>query len=51
MRPSLAAALCALGISFTVAVRIAGLYPIVTSQYSSTTLYQVSYHNYSVAVF
>ena len=21
-----------------------GLYPIVTSQYSSTTLYQVSYH-------
>ena len=28
-----------------------GLYLIITSQYSSTTLYQISYHNYSVAVF
>jgi hypothetical protein len=28
-----------------------GLYPIITLQYSSTTLCQVSYHSYSVAVF
>jgi hypothetical protein len=36
--------LAASGIDATGAVVILGLYPIVTFQYSSTTLYQVSYH-------
>jgi hypothetical protein len=36
------------GLRATAAIAKVGLYPIVTFQYSSTTLFQVSYHNQSL---